>query len=222
MKNSKVYLLSGLTFGILAMVFITVGLYFGMNMAECLSTEQTLDSLRQDSGSSTILKTQDAGNDIQDVDADKYEDPISYEISSEKIEVFKGYADVDYTLEYMQGLAMECGVEHQAGYLEDLVSKYKDQKKMIFEFRYSKDSTSRENIYYVTVLPNVMKYQNMDEFKKDFDICAAGGKEYPKMMNEEWLVFESACGAVAYDPELYRMNGCQFVKEEVGPTLDFN
>ncbi len=75
--------------------------------------------------------------------------------------------------------------------------------------------------FVVTLLPNKQGYTSLDQFKKDFDICAAGGNAYPTMLNSGWLLFVNACGS-GYDDGSGRPHGCDEVEKVVSPTLKLN
>ncbi|MDP3970588.1 MAG: hypothetical protein Q8P90_02715 [bacterium] len=60
-----------------------------------------------------------------------------------------------------------------------------------------------------------------DQFSKDFDVCAAGGEAYPKMLNNDWLLFTGSCGS-GFDDGSGLSVGCDEVKKVVEPTLKLN
>jgi len=146
--------------------------------------------------------------------------PISYSLETPDIEVTQETQPFDYTVKSLESLAAECGSTHQTGYLENLVKKYSDTQKLIYKFEYQairQDNT----IYTLTVIPNVTNYQTLEELKKDFDQCFAGGDAYPLLLNQNWLVFENSCGT-GFDNGSGRPRGCDIAKEDVAKTLRLN
>lgn len=147
-------------------------------------------------------------------------DPLSYSLNNESISVSKNTGSFDYTVEQLKGRASECGSEHEDGYFENLIARFDDVSKTIYSFQYAEDSQEPDS-FNVTLLPNKAGYALLDEFKKDFDICAAGGQDYPHMLNENWLMFTSSCGS-GFDDGSGRPNGCEEARKAVEESLELN
>ncbi|MBD3281310.1 hypothetical protein GF391_01020 [Candidatus Uhrbacteria bacterium] len=144
--------------------------------------------------------------------------PITYTANHQEVEVNKKAHSHAYTLDYMRALANECGTEHPPQYLETLIRKFEAEPRFVYEFKY-KGESQESDTYRVVVIRNVANYQTLEEFKKDFDLCAAGGEEYPVKMTKNWLMFENSCGS-GFDDGSGRPNGCQIVKDQVGSTIE--
>lgn len=117
-------------------------------------------------------------------------------------------------------LADECGTKYESGHFDKLVAEFKAASKIIYNFKYKGDSQG-DGIFKVTILPNKAGYTSIDQFKKDFDICSAGGDTYPKLINKDWLLFVSSCGS-GFDDASGRVLGCDEVRNIVEPSLKLN
>jgi hypothetical protein len=82
-------------------------------------------------------------------------------------------------------------------------------------------ASQEPDTFVVTLLPNKAGYTSLDQFKKDFDICAAGGDAYPTMLNSNWLLFVNSCGS-GFNDGSGRPIGCDEVQKVVEPTLKLN
>lgn len=147
-------------------------------------------------------------------------EPLSYSTSGVSASVSKKTASFDYTAEQLKGMAEECGSQHNAGYFDQLVSKFNGTTKTIYNFKYT-DASQESDTFVVTLLPNKAGYTSLDQFKKDFDICAAGGDTYPTKLNSNRLLFVNSCGS-GFDDGSGRPIGCDKVREAVEPTLKLN
>jgi hypothetical protein len=117
-------------------------------------------------------------------------------------------------------MAEECGNNQTASYFSNLVSKFSGATKTVYNFKYT--GTSQESdTFVVTLLPNKAGYSSLDQFKKDFDQCYAGGDAYPTMLNSDWLLFVNSCGT-GFDDGSGKPIGCQEVRDVVEPTLKLN
>lgn len=145
-------------------------------------------------------------------------DPLSYSIDGVSATVSLQTEPFDYTADQLESRG--CGSEHDAGYFDQLVSTFSGTTKTIYNFKYTGESQGSDT-FVVTLLPNKPGYTSLDQFKKDFDICDAGGDEYPKMLDSHWLLFVNACGT-GFDDGSGRPIGCDKVKEVVEPTLKLN
>ena len=155
---------------------------------------------------------------------DESTEPLSYSTTGVNASVSKTTAPFDYTAEQLKANADECGTEQEAGiallYFDELVAKFSGTTKIIYSFQYL-DAIQKADTFVVTLLPNKAGYTSADQFKRDFDICAAGEGNYPKMLNKDWLLFESSCGSGRADGSKQPI-GCDEVKKVVEPSLKLN
>jgi len=147
-------------------------------------------------------------------------EPIFYSTAGVDVSFAKTSATFDLTAKQLKDAATECGSQHADDYFDQLVLKFSGTEIINYNFTY-KDDSQEPNFYRVTLIPNKPEYTSLDEFKKDFDICNAGGSLYPIMLNNDWLVFENSCGS-GYDDGSDKPIGCQEVKDVVEPTLKLN
>jgi len=146
-------------------------------------------------------------------------EPLSYSLNGVSASVSKTSAPFAYTSEQLKNMADECGSKHASGYFDQLISKFKGTTKRIYSFKYT-GASQVPDTYLVSLLPNKAGYTSLNQFKKDFDMCAAGGT-YPTMLNSNWLLFTSSCGS-GYADESGRPIGCEKVQKVVEPTLKLN
>lgn len=118
----------------------------------------------------------------------------------------------------LQSQAKECGTTKELSYYQSLMSKMEGVKSQTFHFAALPDADYQANGWTVTAIPNVFGYNNILEFKADFDICAVGGDLYPLTLNDNTLLFTSSCGS-GYADDTGLENGCEVVSEIVGPTI---
>ena len=157
-----------------------------------------------------------------DTAADKEEpkEPLSYSTNGVPVSVSKETTSFPYSAYQLVSMAEECGSQHSAGYFDQLVTKFSGATTMKYIFRYTGVSQD-SGTFMVTLLPNQAGYASLNQFKKDFDTCAAGGDAYPTMLNDNWLLFVSACGT-GFDDGSGRPHGCQEISDVVEPTLELN
>ena len=147
-------------------------------------------------------------------------EPLSYSMTGVSASVSKTTASFGYTADQLKSMAEECGAQHEVGYFDKLVAKFSGATKTVYNFKYQGNSQDA-GIYTVTLLPNKAGYTSLDQFKKDFDICAAGGDAYPTMLNSSWLLFVNACGT-GFDDGSGQPHGCDEVKKIIEPSLKLN
>ncbi len=158
-------------------------------------------------------------SDILDDKSTISNDLISYSTGNLFI-VTKDTKTFSYTTDQLSGMANECGSQHEADYFNKLVAKFNSSTETVYNFKYTGD-TQDNGVYTVTLIPNILGYTTLDQFKKDFDICAAGGDLYPTMLNAKWLLFVNACGT-GFDDGSGRPHGCDEVRKVVEPSLKLN
>lgn len=146
---------------------------------------------------------------------------LSYSTIGVDVTVSKTTAPFDYTAEQLTAAAAECGTEQADGYYDELVAKFAGTTKTIYNFKYQGASQSSDT-FVVTLLPNKAEYISMfGQFSKDFEVCAAGGEAYPKMLNNDWLLFTNSCGS-GFDDGSGLPIGCDEVQKIVEPSLKLN
>lgn len=153
-------------------------------------------------------------------DKDEAKEPLSYSTSGVSTSVSKKTAPFGYTADQLVSRAQECGNEQTESYFSNLVSKFSSATKTVYNFKYT-GASQESDTFVVTLLPNKAGYSSLDEFKKDFDQCYAGGDAYPTMLNDNWLLFVNSCGT-GFDDGSGKPNGCQEVRDVVEPTLKLN
>lgn len=141
-------------------------------------------------------------------------EPLSY--SAGEIEVVKESRPFSYSSEQLKGMSDECGVERDVAYFDSLTAKFSDSIETIYSFKYQ-DRNNGSRPFVATLLPNKAEYSSLEEFKKDFDLCAAGGDLYPAQLNKDWLLFVNSCGSGALS-----QGSCDEIKKQVEPSLKLN
>ncbi|HPA25904.1 MAG TPA: hypothetical protein PLK76_04060 [bacterium] len=154
--------------------------------------------------------------------ADKKEpkEPLTYSTSGVSASVSKETAPFGYTADQLVSMAEECGNSQTASYFSNLVSKFSGTTKTVYNFKYT-GASQESDTFVVTLMPNKAGYSSLDEFKKDFDQCYAGGDAYPTKLNSDWLLFVNSCGT-GFDDGSGKPIGCQEVRDVVELTLKLN
>lgn len=161
-------------------------------------------------------------NNQSDIKTEKIEknDSFSYSIMDNLVSVSKDETPFDFTANQLKTSADECGINNDSVYFDKLISKFNGSSKTVYNFKYKGESQD-DGVFKVTVLPNKAGYTSIDQFKKDFDICASGGDAYPKLVNKDWLLFTSSCGS-GFDDGSGRVHGCDEVQKIIEPSLKLN
>jgi hypothetical protein len=154
--------------------------------------------------------------------ADKEEpkEPLTYSTSGVSSSVSKETESFGYTADQLVSMAQECGNNQTESYFSNLISKFSGATKTVYNFKYT-GASQKSDTFVVTLLPNKAGYTSLDQFKKDFDICAAGGGAYPTKLNSDWLLFVNSCGT-GFDDGSGKPIGCQEARDVVEPTLKLN
>ena len=147
-------------------------------------------------------------------------EPLTYSTNGVSASLSKESAPFGYTADQLVSMAQECGNEQTASYYSSLVSKFSGATKTVYNFKYT-GASQESDTFVVTLLPNKAGYSSLDEFKKDFDQCYAGGDAYPTKLNSDWLLFVNSCGT-GFDDGSGKPIGCQEVRDVVEPTLKLN
>lgn len=112
----------------------------------------------------------------------------------------------------------ECGINKNQIYFNNLLSKFSSSDKgHIYEISNTKQ-TQNSSIWKITVIPNKFGYKNLNEFKNDFNLCYAGGDEYPKLVSKNYLLFISSCGT-GFDNNSKLPHGCDEIKNILEPII---
>lgn len=145
---------------------------------------------------------------------------ISYENPNFAITLNKSIMPFSYNAEELTAMAEECGNQTSPNYFSQLLEKFSQTDKTVYSFNYV-GASQEADTFIITVIPNKANYKTMEEFKNDFDICGAGGEEYPSMLNDNWLLFVNACGS-GFDDGSGAVNGCSEIKTAIEPSLKLN
>ncbi len=114
----------------------------------------------------------------------------------------------------LENNSRDCDVNKDKQYFENLLSNFsKNDKGIEYRFHYIPENKNY-NILSFVVVPNKIGYTNFHEFKLDFDLCFAGGKKYPFLISNDYLLFISSCGTGALG------EGCYEIKKFVEPTVE--
>lgn len=126
-----------------------------------------------------------------------------------------------FSPEKLAAQSEECRTGHNEKYYEDLLSKFEDSEQgIVYNIKYDKESQEPSS-WKITVIPNEIGYDNLEEFKQDFDFCAAGGELYPFAVSKKYLMFVSSCGT-GFKHESDLPIGCSEVREVIEPSLQIH
>ncbi len=170
---------------------------------------------------SALLLTACGTKDVSNMSDSKVESLISYEapdipykLKLERNPLFK---NKEKTIAQFQWNSAECGTATADGYFESLVDKYENSVSAQYGFEYSGEGQG-VSTFWVTVLPNIAGYTNMEEFKADFDVCNPNRGKFPYDLNKNWLMLVGSCGA-DFDDETDRPYGCRIISDAVQQSL---
>lgn len=145
---------------------------------------------------------------------------FSYSTQGASVSVSEKTEPFNFTASELLEQSKECENKQSKNYFDELISKFDNTTETTYDFKYIGESQGSDT-FTVTILPNKPNYSSLGEFKKDFDLCYAGGKVYPTMLNDNWLLFTSSCGSGAADGS-GRPIGCQEISDIVDPTIKLN
>lgn len=124
--------------------------------------------------------------------------------------------DALFSADQLVAYSQECGTnkteEHFSTVLELFNDEYATTHAFMYEGEYQGDG---EFVY--TVVPNAPGYADLEAFKSDFGICAAGGDLYPRALNEAYLLFASSCGSGLDDGSGLPI-GCNEISAQLAPN----
>lgn len=146
-------------------------------------------------------------------------DALTYAVDESKVSVEKTMFPSDYTAGFFAARAGDCGTEHDAEYFKGLANRFGGSSKIVYVFTYLGESQEKGKTYTVTVLENKAGYETLEQFKADFDLCSAGGKEYPKMVSKDWLLLEDSCGS-GFAEESDLSKGCDVIRDSIESSLE--
>lgn len=147
--------------------------------------------------------------------------PLSFKTDAPKISAVRELDGIfNYQVTELKARADNCGTSYSESHFENLVAEFKQSPRIFYTFKYrgANASNSDESVYSVTILPNKAGYKNIEEFKKDFELCGAGGVDNPFMLNKDWLLFVSSCGS-GFDDGSGRINSCEEARKIIEPSL---
>lgn len=121
-----------------------------------------------------------------------------------------------FTSAELMARATECQTGATQAHVDSVVALFQEMQATRYTFHYLKPT--QDGDFVVLVVPNAPKYSTMDAFKKDFDICAAGGDSYPIRLTANNLMFENACGT-GFDDGSGKPHGCDVMSKKLEPTL---
>ena len=147
------------------------------------------------------------------------EGPLAYSTGDLDVSVRKEVVPVSslFDAQTLRDNAIGCGAKHPGGYFGALMAKFEGADAQAYVFHYEQPSQDPAD-YRVTVIPNAPAYEDLAAFRKDFDVCDAGGDRYPRMASAEWLVFVNACGS-GFNDGSGRPLGCEEIRQVVEPSL---
>ena len=136
------------------------------------------------------------------------DDGNDFIITSEEFKVLEYF-----TVEELQAMSAECSTDKSLEYFQEILSHFSaDDQGCEYRFYNNKPSWGSE-FWTISVIPNRIGYTDVESFKKDFDLCEAGGEKYPWLISENYLLFVSACGTGV------RESGCYYVWDIIEPTI---
>ena len=144
-------------------------------------------------------------------------EPLNYSLGNLPVTVTKIELGFGYDAESLQSIAKECNRDKGLDYYIELADKFKNAKRFLYEFTYTKPSQDG-SVFRVTLIENSANYNLFDDFKYDFDVCGAGGNVYPNQVSQNWLVLTSSCGS-GWDDGSGLPHGCEEIKNQIESTL---
>jgi hypothetical protein len=129
-----------------------------------------------------------------------------------------------WTAEGLQAAAKECGTEQPLEHYQSLLGKFERSTIQVYHFT---PKNNPDEVYDVMLVPNKPGYASLEESKKDFDVCAAGGM-YPAQTGKAYLLFTGSCGgaldsaqtgSTAQDGTQEKTVSCSDIQQTVDPSL---
>ncbi len=198
-------------------------LFLTINLAGCtkssflqknkLPTNKTKDTNSQ--SKIPVSKTTTKSNSLQT------SSPLSYKITNQNITVSKTMLPfTDYTPDQLLSTAKDCDKNQKdKKYFQNLLAKFKNTQKIVYNFTDNRNPKN-DSKFTITIVPNKAHYTSFADFQDDFNKCEAGAKNYPMMMNNNWLLFVDGCGTGFALTTQYL--SCDQIKKEIFPTLKLN
>jgi len=92
-----------------------------------------------------------------------------------------------------------------------LLQIFSQEDGQVYSFRYLGD-VSDNGLLPVVIIPNLPHYKDLAAFKKDFNVCEAGGR-HPYEVTSDWLMFMEDCPRPG--DRSRGVAGCSLIKAEL-------
>ena len=144
---------------------------------------------------------------------------LEYDLKDVEAEVTQGTEELGFTASQLASRASSCGNDQEKEHFEALVKQFEEARaeRFFYNFKYSGE-TQGTGTYRVFLMKNVAGYKNLDEFKTDFDLCNAGGFDYPTDLNKDWLLFVGSCRKIGNDTS--KADGCAEIRDALEGTFE--
>jgi hypothetical protein len=141
--------------------------------------------------------------------------PFTYNTSTVFVQIVRDPISELYTAETLAAMSEECGTNKTEAYFKTLLSKFSTTDKAVtYKFFAHGANVKTDGPWTVTVLPNKLGYTNLTDFRKDFDLCAAGNN-YPSQVSAKYLLLTGSCGGAATKQNV----NCEKVQKSIEPSL---
>ncbi len=159
---------------------------------------------------------------VEQTDAKNLNQPLQYDLGNVLATAERSLLLLrnTFTAEMLISMSEECGSTLSANHFDSLLKTFKYQRGHRYDFLYRNDS-QEPSTYTLSIFANEPGYENLEEFKNDFDVCAAGSILYPLDLNKNWLMFESGC-ETGFDDGTNRPIGCTEIRDQLRKTLKLN
>ena len=146
--------------------------------------------------------------------------PLSYSFGALKdirVSIIFVKSDTFWSANGLKSAAKECGTNLPDGHFEDLADKLKEIT--VQDYRFIPKAENEK--YDVLLMSNKFGYASLEDFKKDFNVCAVGAV-YPTMVNKDWLVFAGSCGGADLAETQETSSRCDQIQQTVLGSLKVN
>ncbi len=202
----------------LLIIFATVAI-LGVGCGKKTEAPTTTSEDQAAGISETEMVSEDGENDSAATEPETMRNPdypITYDLGEIGAVTERGLLLVRelFTSETLANTSAQCGTNLTSEHFTERLEQFKYQRGHRYSFLH-RDTSREPTIYTVTVIANGPGYESLEEFKNDFDVCIADGNLYPLDLNNNWLVFESGCGAS-------EDSGCNDIRTQIVNTLTIN
>ncbi|MFA5792738.1 MAG: hypothetical protein WC897_02585 [Candidatus Gracilibacteria bacterium] len=134
-------------------------------------------------------------------------EPLFYNLDSSELPLSVAKTTETFSVDWdaltLKKNAQNCGVDTATladGYFEQIITAIEGAfQNQYYKYVFTAKADQSET-YTLMLVPNATAYKSLEEFKADFNVCDAGGI-YPIRMNNDWLMFGTACaGAYVEEP----------------------